>query len=171
MRQDVRSVGKFPRFIAVGVLLVTAAVLGAVVSELDAPASSSASPVQELPSSGPGDAPLEAAPVPGSDGELPGGVTAFDDRYPGVTNLNADLLRALRAATNDAAAAGIEVHVNSGWRSPAYQDRIRRQAVAEYGSEQEAARGRALGQALHLLPGKAGTGSLVRGRRPARPAA
>ena len=31
-------------------------------------------------------------------------------------------------------------HVNSGWRSPEYQDLLLREAVAEYGSEAAAAR-------------------------------
>ena len=34
----------------------------------------------------------------------------------------------------------VELFVDSGWRSPAYQAHLLRQAVAEYGSEQEAAR-------------------------------
>ena len=31
-------------------------------------------------------------------------------------------------------------YVNSGWRSPEYQDQLLREAVSEYGSEEEAAR-------------------------------
>jgi LAS superfamily LD-carboxypeptidase LdcB len=71
---------------------------------------------------------------------LPDGVTVFDDRYPGVDNLEPDLLRALRAAAKAAAAQGIELSVNSGWRSRDYQDRLLRDAVSTYGSEREAAR-------------------------------
>jgi zinc D-Ala-D-Ala carboxypeptidase len=75
-----------------------------------------------------------------ADGALPDGVTVFDDDYPGVTNLDTDLLQVLRKAATDAAADGVEFHVNSGWRSPKYQDQLLREAVSEYGSEQEAAR-------------------------------
>ncbi|GIH19881.1 M15 family metallopeptidase [Rugosimonospora africana] len=75
-----------------------------------------------------------------NDGALPGGVTVFDDRYPGVANLDPDLLRALREAATDAAADGIEFCVNSGWRSPEYQNRLLRDAIAKYGSDEEAAR-------------------------------
>jgi zinc D-Ala-D-Ala carboxypeptidase len=64
----------------------------------------------------------------------------FDDQYPGVTNLDPDLLQALRAAATDAADDGVEFHVNSGWRSPEYQSQLLREAVAKYGSEEEAAR-------------------------------
>jgi LAS superfamily LD-carboxypeptidase LdcB len=71
---------------------------------------------------------------------LPAGVTVFDDEYPGVANLAPELLGALRAAATDAARDGIEFSVNSGWRSPAYQNQLLREAVAEYGSEAEAAR-------------------------------
>jgi zinc D-Ala-D-Ala carboxypeptidase len=67
-------------------------------------------------------------------------VTVFDDRYPGVVNMNADLLRALRAAATAAADDGVEFYVNSGWRTPKYQNRLLREAIAKYGSEEEAAR-------------------------------
>lgn len=75
-----------------------------------------------------------------ADGALPDGVTVFDDEHPGVANLDAELLRAVRHAATDAAADGIELVLNSGWRSPEHQERLRREAVAEHGSEQEAAR-------------------------------
>lgn len=75
-----------------------------------------------------------------ANGGVPDGVTIFDDEYPAVTNLDPELLRALRAAATDAAADGVEFTVNSGWRSPEYQQQLLREAVAEYGSEQEAAR-------------------------------
>jgi LAS superfamily LD-carboxypeptidase LdcB len=64
----------------------------------------------------------------------------FDDQYPGIARLDADLLRALRLAGREAADDGIELDVNSGWRSARYQDQLLRAAVSEYGSEQEAAR-------------------------------
>lgn len=75
-----------------------------------------------------------------ADGVMPDGATIFDDRYPGVVNLEPDLLLALREAATDAAEDGIEFSVNSGWRSPDYQDQLLREAVATYGSEAEAAR-------------------------------
>jgi hypothetical protein len=49
-----------------------------------------------------------------ADGALPDGVTVFDDEYPGVANLDPDLLQALREAATDAADDGIEFYVNSG---------------------------------------------------------
>jgi hypothetical protein len=75
-----------------------------------------------------------------ADGLVPAGVTVFDDELPGVVNLDTDLLAALRRAATDAAADGVELVVNSGWRSPEYQERLRDEAVVKYGSEQEAAR-------------------------------
>ncbi|RSM51035.1 hypothetical protein DMB66_42900, partial [Actinoplanes sp. ATCC 53533] len=75
-----------------------------------------------------------------SDGALRGRVTVFDDRYPGVANLDPDLLQALREAAMAAADDGVEFYVNSGWRSPAYQNELLREAVSKYGSEEEAAR-------------------------------
>jgi D-alanyl-D-alanine carboxypeptidase len=67
-------------------------------------------------------------------------VTVFDDEHPSVANLDPALLVALRAAARDAAVDRVEFSVNSGWRSPAYQNQLRREAVSRYGSEAEAAR-------------------------------
>ncbi|HVW42154.1 MAG TPA: M15 family metallopeptidase [Amycolatopsis sp.] len=73
-------------------------------------------------------------------GAVPDGVTVFDDEIPAVANLDPDLLAALRKAATDAANDGVEFLVNGGWRSPQYQERLRREAVTKYGSEREAAR-------------------------------
>jgi D-alanyl-D-alanine carboxypeptidase len=88
----------------------------------------------------PGAVPKDDGVVTEEDGVLPDGVTVFDGEYPGVANLDSDLLRALREAATDAADDGVELQVNSGWRSPEYQEQLRREAVSEYGSEEEAAR-------------------------------
>jgi hypothetical protein len=74
-----------------------------------------------------------------ADGAVSDGATVFDDE-PGVANLDPDLLSALRRAATDAAVDGVELFVESGWRSPEYQSRLLREAVSEYGSEEEAAR-------------------------------
>ena len=75
-----------------------------------------------------------------ADGALPDGTTVFDDRVPGVARLDPALLGALRRAATDAAADGVELFVNSGWRSALYQEHLLREAVSRYGSEEEAAR-------------------------------
>jgi hypothetical protein len=75
-----------------------------------------------------------------ADGVLPDGVTIFDDAYPGVANIDPDLLLALRAAAGDAAGDGLTFIATSGWRTPAYQEDLLREAIAVYGSETEAAR-------------------------------
>jgi D-alanyl-D-alanine carboxypeptidase len=75
-----------------------------------------------------------------ADGLLPDRVTAFDDRYPGITNLNPDLLRALRRAATRAAKSGLDVFVTSGWRSLRFQEALFQQAISEYGSAATAAR-------------------------------
>jgi hypothetical protein len=75
-----------------------------------------------------------------ADGAVPYRTSVFDDAVPGVANLDPALLKALREAGTDAASAGVELYVNSGWRSPEYQQQLRREAVARYGSEEEAAR-------------------------------
>ena len=75
-----------------------------------------------------------------ADGVVPDGVTVFDDEIPAVANLDPDLLGALRQAATDAADDGVEFYVDSGWRSPEYQEQLLREAVSKYGSEEEAAR-------------------------------
>jgi zinc D-Ala-D-Ala carboxypeptidase len=59
---------------------------------------------------------------------------------PGVANLDPDLRGALRQAASDAADDGIELVVDSGWRSPEYQQQLLDEAVSKYGSVEEAAR-------------------------------
>jgi LAS superfamily LD-carboxypeptidase LdcB len=73
-------------------------------------------------------------------GVLPGGVTVFDARFAGVTRLDDRLLGALRRAATEAQRSGLQIYVNSGWRSPAYQERLLDEAVTEYGSAAAAAR-------------------------------
>jgi zinc D-Ala-D-Ala carboxypeptidase len=76
----------------------------------------------------------------GADGAVPDGATAFDDEIPGVANLDPALLAALRRAATDASGDGIVLVVDSGWRSPEYQERLLDEAVSKYGSASEAAR-------------------------------
>ena len=64
-----------------------------------------------------------------ADGVVPDGVTVFDDEFPAVANLDPDLLGALRQSATDAAGDGIEFFVDSGWRSPEYQEQLLREAV------------------------------------------
>ena len=57
-----------------------------------------------------------------------------------MAKLNSDLLGALRRAAADAAGDGVSFYVESGWRSAAYQDRLLREAISKYGSEEQATR-------------------------------
>jgi zinc D-Ala-D-Ala carboxypeptidase len=116
---------------AVGLVVITAAIIGTLVYQT---ASSSAPSYSEVVHGDRGGATTE------DDGAVPDGVTVFDTDYPGVANLDPDLLQALREAATDAADDGIEFYVNSGWRSAEYQNQLLREAVSEYGSEKEAAR-------------------------------
>jgi D-alanyl-D-alanine carboxypeptidase len=75
-----------------------------------------------------------------ADGLVHDGASVFDDETPAVANLDPSLLTALRRAATDAAEHDVEFQVNSGWRSPAYQEQLLGEAVSEYGSEEEAAR-------------------------------
>jgi hypothetical protein len=138
-------------FLAVGLAVAAAAIIGASVAQSSM---SSASPFGGAPGGVDGEGgdggvpegePAHAASaadgaVTEADGVVPDGVTVFDDRYPAVANLDPGLLSALRAAATDASADGVEFFVNSGWRSAEYQDQLLREAVSTYGSEAEAAR-------------------------------
>jgi LAS superfamily LD-carboxypeptidase LdcB len=57
-----------------------------------------------------------------------------------VANLDPGLRSALRRAASAAADDGIEVYVDSGWRSARYQEQLLQEAIAKYGSAKEAAR-------------------------------
>ncbi|WP_127354127.1 M15 family metallopeptidase [Actinacidiphila soli] len=72
----------------------------------------------------------------GALGETDGAVPAI----PAVANLDPDLLKALRHAATAAADDNVTFYVNSGWRSPDYQNQLLREAIFTYGSEDEAAR-------------------------------
>ena len=135
-----------------GLLVVIAAIVGSkslLSSSLTAfPRSSAASPVERSRSE-------QREALGEAGGALPDGTTVFDDEVPGVANLDPALLRALRRAATDAAADGLELVVNSGWRSAAYEDQLRREAVAKYGSEAEAARWVATGTTSPHVSGDA----------------
>ena len=84
--------------------------------------------------------PLLAAVRGEAGGAVGRGLTVFDTERPAVANLDPDLLRALRQAAKDAAREGVKIHINSGWRSPEYQERLHLQAVWKYRSQEKAAR-------------------------------
>jgi zinc D-Ala-D-Ala carboxypeptidase len=64
-----------------------------------------------------------------------------DDDLPSIANLNPELLAAAREAAEAAQREqGIHLVVTSGWRSAAYQQWLLDQAVARYGSAEEAAK-------------------------------
>jgi zinc D-Ala-D-Ala carboxypeptidase len=75
-----------------------------------------------------------------ADGAVPDGTTVFDEDTPAVAHLDPALRGALRRAATVAAGDGVELFVNSGWRSAEYQNQLLREAISEYGSEEEAAR-------------------------------
>jgi D-alanyl-D-alanine carboxypeptidase len=128
------------RWIRVAGLLVVVAAIAALGSHLLAFSSSrAASPIDVLGSEHRGLRSEHRGALGEAGGAVPEGTTVFDD-VPGVANLDPDLLGALRQAATDAADDGVEFFVDSGWRSPEYQNQLLREAISEYGSEDEAAR-------------------------------
>ena len=99
--------------------------------------------------------PLLAAVRGEAGGAVSRGLTVFDNERPAVANLDPDLLRALRQAAKDAAKAGVKIYINSGWRSPEYQELLHLQAVWKYRSKEKAARWVATGDTSSHVSGQA----------------
>jgi zinc D-Ala-D-Ala carboxypeptidase len=136
-----------PRILVAGLLVVIAAIAAASGYRLLASSATTAALPVDVPRSSGLLPPLPSpprdehrGPLGEADGAVPDGTTVFDDEIPGVANLDPALLGPLRQAAMDAADDGAEFHVTSGWRSPEYQEQLFRDAVSEYGSEEEAAR-------------------------------
>jgi zinc D-Ala-D-Ala carboxypeptidase len=137
------------REIGVTGLLVVIAAIAAVSYQWPASSSSTAAPRVDVPRRehrAPLGEPGGAAPngrvgaLGEADGAVPDGTTVFGEEVPGVAKLDPDLLGALRRAASDAARDGVSLYVESGWRSRAYQERLLREAISKYGSEEEATR-------------------------------
>jgi zinc D-Ala-D-Ala carboxypeptidase len=127
-----------------GLLIVIAAIAGALDQRPGSSSSTAAPPIHVLRSERPralaeGRSAHRGA-LGEADGAVPDGTTVFDDDIPGVAKLDPALLGALRQAATDAADDGVQFFVDSGWRSPEYQEHLLQQAVSKYGSEAEAAR-------------------------------
>ena len=129
---------------AAGLLLVVAAIAAALGSQLLASSSSTAhssttatSPIG-VPLSERRDLRRDARGE--ADGAVPDRTTVFDDDVPGIAKLDPALVGALREAATDAAGDGVEFVVDSGWRSPGYQEHLLDEAISKYGSEEQAAR-------------------------------
>jgi hypothetical protein len=125
---------RISRLRAAGLLVVIAAIAAALGYQLPASSSSTAAPPIAAPRSEHRGALGEAG------GAVPDGTTVFDDEIPAVANLEPALIDAVRQAATDAADDGVEFFVDSGWRSPEYQEQLLDQAISKYGSEAEAAR-------------------------------
>ena len=117
-----------------GLLVVIAAIAAALAYQLPASSSSTAaSPIDVLRGE-------HRGALGEADGAVPDATTVFDDEIPAVAKLDPALLGALRQAATDAAGDGVKFVVNSGWRSPEYEEQLHQQAVSKYGSEKKAAR-------------------------------
>jgi zinc D-Ala-D-Ala carboxypeptidase len=150
-REPARTAGRRTRStILAALVVVSGALIGLLayqpLTSSSSSSSSSSSPTTVASPTDPPQGDRHRAPgeadgvVDQADGVVPDGVTVFDDEFPAVANLDPDLLGALRQAATDAADDGAGFVVNSGWRSPEYQEQLLREAVSEYGSEEEAAR-------------------------------
>ncbi|MCP2266584.1 M15 family metallopeptidase [Promicromonospora thailandica] len=118
-------------------LVAAAAVLLAVFGAyplLDRAGSPVVEVVEDLTGTGP------SGPTGVAGGAVPDGGATLDDDLPAITGLDPDLAATVRRAADDAAAAGVDLWVTSGWRSPAFQQRLLDDAVRRTGSLEEARR-------------------------------
>lgn len=77
--------------------------------------------------------------ITADDGLIPEGQTLSPfANHPAVQNLDPELREAVQLATADANADGVEIVINSGWRSERYQQALLDEAIVTYGSEAEA---------------------------------
>jgi zinc D-Ala-D-Ala carboxypeptidase len=129
------------RILAAGLLVVIAAIAADLGYQVLASSSSTAASPIDVPRSEHRGLRSEHRGAPGEpDAAVSGGTTVLDEEDPGVANLDPALLGALRQAATDAADDGVELFVDSGWRSPEYQQQLLDEAVSKYGSVEEAAR-------------------------------
>jgi zinc D-Ala-D-Ala carboxypeptidase len=152
-RQQARApVRRIARSLIVAPLVILVAIAAALASQLPASMSSTDVKPSDVPrgyhrgalgepgAPGGRDSLPETGALGEADGAVPDGTTVFDDDVPGVANLDPALLAALRQAATDASGDGVELVVDSGWRSRAYQEQLLQQAISKYGSREEAAR-------------------------------
>lgn len=74
---------------------------------------------------------------------------------PAISQLDSDLLAALRRAETDASADGIRFDVTSGWRSRGYQQWLLEERIEEWGSEELAREYVATPESSHHVTGDA----------------
>ncbi|WP_084512056.1 M15 family metallopeptidase [Agromyces subbeticus] len=127
-----RRFRRFLGFLLIASIVVAAAIIGTLAAQPDSSAARAIGGILQ-----PDDA---DRPVTEADGVLPDGARLTDTGYPGIGKLDPALVQALGEAAADAADDGVEFLVNDGWRSPAYQEQLLRDAIASYGSEEEARR-------------------------------
>jgi D-alanyl-D-alanine carboxypeptidase len=120
-----------PRLVLAGLAVVVTATIGILGH------ASASSPTGSFADVLPGD---HQGALGEADGVVPDGASVFDDDLPAVAKLDPHLLTAVRRAATEAAQGGVELEVNSGWRSPEYQEQLLQEAIARYGSREEAAR-------------------------------
>jgi zinc D-Ala-D-Ala carboxypeptidase len=120
------------RIVPVAIAALVAAFVGALFYQPPTRSSSATTtaPAAPAPAPAPAPEPADAAPPPRREPQVERPATGLDPA----------LLAALQQATADAARAGIEVRVTSGWRSPEHQQQLLNDAIAQYGSAEEAAR-------------------------------
>jgi zinc D-Ala-D-Ala carboxypeptidase len=123
-----------------GLLVVIAAIAAVLGDQLPAPSSSTASTPSTAARPSTSFRSEHRGALGEAGGAVPDDTTVFDDEVPGVAKLDSELLGALRRAATDAARDGVEFVVDSGWRSPEYQEQLLREAISKYGSEEAARR-------------------------------
>jgi zinc D-Ala-D-Ala carboxypeptidase len=114
--------------------------LGALVTAVLVGGCATAVPIEPVSTTEPPPPPAPLAIGPAATdtygGWIPDGQTLspFDTSNPALTQLDPALLKAVQDATTAAKAQGIDLRINSGWRSKGFQQRLFDDAVRTYGS-------------------------------------
>lgn len=96
-----------------------------------------------------------AEKMPDNEGDLTDLASIYDTHLAAIRNLNKELLDSLRRAESESSKVGITLGVSSAWRSPELQGQMLREAVSEYGSEEEAAKWVATAETSEHVKGEA----------------
>lgn len=145
LRRRIAAAGIAIGLVAGGALLTQQALEAASASTAVSadPSASASTPASSETSGDPAQAPVGSPLAPSeADGVIRDDArpSVFDDHLPAVSKLDPALLEALRRAATDAGGDGVEFEVNGGWRSTALQEKLLADAVARYGSMEEASR-------------------------------
>lgn len=111
--------------------------------------------LHDEPGSKPHDQPRNQPGIGADDGYVDRLLDVDESDQPALAELDPRLLAAVQQAEEQAAGEGVDLRINSGWRSAAYQRSLLAEAIKTYGSRRAALRWVASPQASRHVSGNA----------------